>query len=250
MPTSITLVTGALTLFALGLAPAQQIEIQEPSSMIVVQGSAEVAAAPDEALVSLGVTAQAAQAAAAQEQVNGVMRNAIAAIEKLRVTRENIQTAGLSLHPVYSSPHPQAPDDSTPRIVAYRASNTIQVRIQDLSLVGGVIDAGVGAGANEIQGIAFRLRDDTQQRTEALVQAMRNARQKAEAIAQGANATLGMIHRIEESAGDTIYPMAETRMALADGAPVQPGLVRVRASLTATYRFAASGLEVPPRQGR
>ncbi len=54
-----------------------------------------------------------------------------------------------------------APDETTvrlgivresrdaPRIVAYDASNTVSVRLQNLSLVGPVIDAGLKAGANQ-----------------------------------------------------------------------------------------------------
>jgi hypothetical protein len=37
-----------------------------------------------------------------------------------------------------------------PRIGGYRASNTVSVRLEDIGLVGGVIDAALDAGANQL----------------------------------------------------------------------------------------------------
>jgi uncharacterized protein len=217
-------------------------------SVLVVTGSAEIAAEPDRALVTLGATIQAVQAATAQQEVNRVMQGAITAIQELGVPPNRIQTVGLSLFPVYSNHVEQTPTNDVPKVVGYRASNSVQVDLQDLKLLGAVIDAGIGAGANDMQGIAFGLRDDTQQRAQALAQAMRNAQHKAETLAGAANVVLGDVRRIEEGAGDARAPMYEARMSLKADTPVRPGEVRVEAFVTATYPILAGGSE--PKQTR
>jgi uncharacterized protein len=235
---------------AIPIAPVQQADPPEPAPVLVVTGDSEVAAAPDRAVVVLGATAQAPQATAAQQQVNQVIQGTLGALAKLGVPEAGIQTTGLSLHPVYSAGRPEPHGESeAPRIVAFRASNTVRIELEDLSSIGAVIDAGTGSGANELQGISFELRDDTLQRANALAEAVRIARQKAEAIAQAAGATLIGVQRIEEGGVQAIVPAYE-RMAMQSATPVEPGQVRVLASVRMTYRLGVPTSEPPPGQRR
>src|SRR5690606_34919485 len=94
-------------------------------STLTVSGQGEVAAEPDRATVRLGAEAQAATAQAAQSQVNEVMQRALQRIRAAGIEERAIQTTGLRLSPVYERQRPG--DDDAPRIVAYRASNTVRV---------------------------------------------------------------------------------------------------------------------------
>src|SRR5690349_9080416 len=132
----------------------QRAEAPQPP-MIVVNGTAQLTVAPDEATVRLGIVKQAPTAQAAQDQANVVGKEILASIGKLGVPTNEIQTARLILTPVYAGRGPESRD--TPRIVAYNATNTVSVRLDNLSLVGPVIDAGLKAGANQVEGIRFNL---------------------------------------------------------------------------------------------
>lgn len=230
---------------AIGLASAahgQERDHRGPP-VLVVTGDGEVSARPDRAVVSLGVTAQAEQAQAAQEQVNATMQKILDAIHQQGVAREMIQTAGLSLHPVYSQP-PYDPrtgqQREEPRITGYRASNTVRVILDDLTKIGPVIDAGTTAGANQIQGVSFELKDDTQARSEALVQASERAREKATVLARAMGVSLDSIQEVAEGGVNVIppQPYAGVRMAAMEAStPVEPGQMRVHASVTLTYRI-------------
>lgn len=210
-----------------------------PSITVLGQGEAE--ARPDRAVVRLGAVAQAAEAAAAQQQVNQTVRKAIDQIKALGIPAERIQTSGISLHPVYSQVQPRPGQEGAfePKITGYQASNTVRVQVDDLSKIGGVIDAGVGAGANQVQGVSFELQDDTAQKRAALTVAARRARAKAEAIADAMNVRLGQVVEVLEGGGGPVYPMMDMgRVAMsAEGAPVEPGQVRVEATLTVRYRI-------------
>src|SRR5215210_3726611 len=68
---------------------------------IFVTGIGEISAAPNQAVVRFGMTAQNSRAAVAQSKVNEVIQKATAAIVKAGVQRHFIHTARLSLTPVY-----------------------------------------------------------------------------------------------------------------------------------------------------
>lgn len=226
------------------LVPLQEEDPPEMRPSLTVSGDAEVAAEPDLAVVRLGATAQAPAAATAQQQVNEVMQRAISAIREAGVPEKQIQTTGLSLQPVYSHPRRGSPDEEPqePKIIAYRASNTVRVEVDDIASVGPVIDAGIGAGANELQGIFFELKDDTPQRAQALRQAVKSARHKADALAEAAGVRLLAIQHIQEGGVQIVSPMSHRAEAMAFEAstPIQPGQVQVSASVTLTYRIAPS----------
>ena len=108
-----------------------------------VTGTAEVAGAPDVAIVRMGAEVQAEQASAAQKQVNQIMQKAIAAVRDVGIPREDLQTSTLSLEPVYDD----SGEHRTQKLIGYRAQNVLEIRLTDLSKSGAVIDASIAAGA-------------------------------------------------------------------------------------------------------
>lgn len=242
-----TLAAFALALLALALPafaqPQPDDERRPDPPTLTVTGQAEVSARPDQATVRLGAVAQAEQAGAAQQQVNRIMEAAIEKIKALGIADAAISTAGLSLQPVYNQPPPRPANDQPfePQIVAYRASNTVQVRIDDLSKVGPIIDAGVGAGANQLEGLTFELKDDTEAKSRALRQAVASARAKATAIAEAMDIRLGPVHNVTEVSNTFMprmeYGVAMARMAADVSTPVQPGQVQINATITVQYRI-------------
>jgi uncharacterized protein YggE len=240
-PILVALLLGAACVPALRAAGEAGNEATGPT--LRVQGEAEVAVAPDRATVRLGATVQAQDAAMAQRQVNEIVQRALERIRAAGVPAENVQTAQLTLHPVYAPHRPPADGEepSEPRISGYRATNTVEVTLDDLAKVGPVIDAGVAAGANELQGIQFGLRDDLPQRIAALKAATEEAQRKARAVAEAALVQLDGIREIEEGGSFVMRAQPDLRAAMvADsaGAPVEPGQVRVRASVTMTFSIA------------
>lgn len=243
---------GFLLMFAVASSSfAQQPPIRPPAPpVLIVAGDSSVLAAPDEAHVRLGVVRQATTAESAQNQANAIGRQILNAIEKLGVPQQQIQTSRLVLSPVYAPRTPQTRE--APRIVAYNASNVVTVRVEDLSLVGPVIDAGLNAGANQLEGVQFGLRNELAARQQALRQAVTEARGKAEAMAEALNVELREVVEVSEG-GVSVVPRAEAAgrvlaaTALAP-TPVSPGEIEVRASVTVRYHIAPKGPRQPPAQ--
>ncbi|HKI06475.1 MAG TPA: SIMPL domain-containing protein [Thermoanaerobaculia bacterium] len=246
-------IAAALALMTL---PFTQATAQEPRPgggemamdvvpMLTVSGSGEARVAPDEATVRLGVVAQAPTARAAQDQVNRAAGAVLEAIRKLDVKAEDIQTSGLSLQPLYSQGRPGTQESQTPRITGYQANNTVTIRTGDLTKVGPIIDAGLGAGANTLDGVDFGLRNDEAARAQALADAALKARAKAQTLAKALGLSLGSILEVAEggiSVSPPPYPRGGMLRMAAESAmadtPVSAGQVGVQASVTIRYRIS------------
>lgn len=235
----ILLLAGALALPALAQERETPTPMREIPS-IIVTGTSEVQAAPDEAHVRLGVSKQASSAASAQNAANEVAQRILANMAELRVDRKQIQTGQLSLFPIYAPVKPGSEDE--PRVVAYRATNTITIRLNDMARIGPVIDGGLKAGANEVQGVDFALKNDAAARESALRQAVAEARGKARAIAEALEVRLGDVLTVQEGSVSLRPPQPLAGVAMmarrADVAtPVSPGEVTVSATVTVRYRI-------------
>jgi uncharacterized protein len=227
-------IIGAATLLALApFRPAQYLSSTDPTlpagppqHVIVVNGQGFVEATPDEATISLGVETIRPAAQEAQAQSNTAMDKIVRQILALGISRDKIRTTAVSLIP-------QRKSDTTD-IAGYAAVDRITVTVDDLSLVGRVIDAGVAAGANTIDSLAFGVRNPETYQDRALRLAMNNAKATADAIAAEAGvSSIRLVH--VEAIGESVAP----RMSVAApaAAAVLPGTLSVNASVQAMYAF-------------
>ena len=237
-----------LVLLPLSLALAGKALAQTPREsplppVLVVNGNAQVDATPDEATVRLGVVRQEATAQAAQEQANRAAQAILAEMAKLGIPATRIRTSRLTLTPVYA-PQPRSDSRDAPRIVSYSASNQVAVELTNLSQIGPVIDAGLRVGANHVEGVQFRLKDDLPVREQALKQAVAEARRKAEVMAEALGVRLVGVQEVMESGVSVLDRVGFAGVAMAAAredtpTPVSPGQLEVSASVTVKYVIAA-----------
>jgi uncharacterized protein YggE len=113
----------------------------------------------------------------------------------------------------------------------------VEVRLDDIDRVGGVIDAAASGGATTITGIRFDVRNRAALERDALRQAVADARARAEAAAAGAGATIDRVVRIEETGvPDIPRPMARMAAQTVEVAstPVEPSTIEIQARVTLT----------------
>ena len=217
--------------------------LHEPT--LTVTGHGEAEGVPDRATVRLGGEVQGADAIGAQNELNDNMAKVLTAIEAVGIDPKQIQTTNLSIYAVYANNNPNLTpmangEPQAPKIIAYRASETLQIRVEDLLKLGKIVDAGIAAGANQMQGIAFELKNDLPERTSALTQAAHDARAKAEALAAALNVSIVGITEIDEGGVNVQSPQPVYAMRSAAMAPtqVQTGELKVQATVTVRYRIA------------
>jgi len=209
---------------------------------VTVHGEGVVSVRPDRALVRFGAVAEDEDAGEAQSAVNEIVGRATEAVRDLEIEGTVVQTRGLSLSPRYERGRGGGRAGEDPEIVGYRASLTIEVRVDEVERVGEVVDAALGEGANTLQGVSFMLRDDGEATGEALASAVGEARGKAERIASALGVALGGLVEVRERGVGVPGPRPMQRgvmMSMAEGSPtpVEAGEQEVRASVVMTYRL-------------
>jgi hypothetical protein len=216
------------------LLPSMSIAEENPKIHFVrATGEATVTARPDRAQISIGVLTQnsTAQAAATANAVQTTQ--VIEAIKRTLGEGGEQKTAGYSISPQY-----QYTTGRAPKITGYQASNTVLIIVNDLSMLGKVIDAASDSGANNINGVSFSLKDDTPVRNQALAEAAAKAHAAAEAIAKALNTHVVGVLQAETSQTPIIRPQTRSFAALAGAAaaptPIEPGDLDIHASVTVT----------------
>jgi len=199
---------------------------------IVVTGDGSVDATPDRATVALSVIVQRPTAQEAQQQSAATMSQVVRAIVAAGVPQTAIRTTTVSLYPQHR------PDSGgTGPITGYQSVNRVLVTLDDITRVGAVVDAGVGAGANGVDSVNWTLRDATAYRAQALRMAVQNAQATANAIASAAGISGLRLVRIEQ-AGAVVGPRPGFAvMQAAPATPVLPGTMPVSAEVRAVFAF-------------
>jgi len=205
-----------------------------PPRLLTVTGSGEVSAAPDQAQLSAGVVTEAKTAAAALAGNTRAMNAVFATLKRMGIPDKAIQTSGFSVSPQYPPYNSSAPR----AITGYQVSNTVTVKVDDLTKLGTALDALVSSGANQMNGVSFSFHDPKPLLAKAREEAVKDAIAKAKAYADAAGVTLGPIQAINESGAEPPRPMLMvTAMRAAAPVPVAPGEQSITASVTIAWEI-------------
>ena len=158
--------------FSCSLVQAQDLRT------ISVDGTSTLKVAPNKAVVNISIENTAKDAKEASEQNAIVMNKIQSAILGLSITKDKLQTINYDLSPVYDL------NNSSRKITGYRVTNEITVNIEDINLVGTVIDTAINAGASRVNSVEFGLQDSDIYKDKVLAQAILDAKRKAQVIAQ------------------------------------------------------------------
>jgi uncharacterized protein YggE len=223
----------AIALFSLMLGSASVLAQTQPDiPQIIVTGEGVIKATPDQAWVTIGAESRSKISKDAQQRNAEAMSAVQQKLATFGIPKDAIKTIAIDLQMEFD----YANGKQTPR--GYVARNTIEVRIDDLSKIGDVLDAVVGAGAATINGLRFDVKQREQIEAAALQAAVKNAMTKSQAIALGANRAIDRVLKIEELAGGGA-PMPMVRQysmaAKADAStPVEAGEMEIRAQVRVT----------------
>ena len=162
---------------------------------------------PDEARFTAGVQTIENTAAAASANNNRVINAVMAALSRLGVERQDVQSRQVSLSRI---------DYGRDR-GRFQANNLIEVRVRNVDRVGEAIAATTDAGANVVSGPDLRIADPNAANRSAYANAFRSARQRAEAYAEAAGLRVVRVLTIRDAsaAGGEPVPYPEEAMAVA-----------------------------------
>jgi uncharacterized protein YggE len=225
----------SMTASAQSPAPAAYA-IPADGTLLSVSASADATRVPDVATISTGVVTQAPDANAAMRANAAQMDKVMGAIRAAGIAERDIQTSGINLNPNY-----KYVENSPPTIVGYQASNTVNVKVRDLSKLGKVLDTFVAQGANQINGPSFEVDKPDEAYDEARIAAIKKAQARAQTYAKALGMNVRRIVSISEGGASVPRPMPMMRAMAADAemksTSVSPGESTLSANIEVVFEL-------------
>lgn len=231
---------GLLAAVALGFAAsgpsptAAATAAADPGRGVHVTGLGRVTGRPDVLRFTVGVEVAADTVDEALQQANAAAERLIATLRERGIAEEDLQTAGVQVHPRY--------DDRGRQVTGYVVTETVSVTVRDLDSAGATMSAAVEAGgdAARLSGVSLALEDDEDLLAAARERAFAHARGKAEQYADLVGRDLGEVLSVRE----TLQPSGPMPFAAAESAggaahadiPIAPGSAEV--SVAVDVRWA------------
>ena len=189
---------------------------------VVATGRADTR--PDQARFTAGVDTIAASAAAASAGNAAAMNRVAAALERLGVKADDIQTRQITLSRIGYGPERGR----------FQANNMVEVRLRDLKRVGEAIAATTEAGANVVSGPNLIVADPEAASRSAYAQAYKAARQRAEAYAAAAGLKVTRVLAIRDGGESGPQPYYGDAMMTQVSAPPPVSAPPFRAGMNAS----------------
>jgi hypothetical protein len=202
---------------------------------IDVTGTGQVRGTPDVLSLTLGVSTRDKSAGAALTHNSELSNKLVGVLKDAGVDEKDIQTANLSIAPVY--------DSDGENVIAYGVSNTVDVKIRDLDKAGDIVDAAAGVAGDEIvvSSLSFSFDDNSDLVAQARAEAVKRAKAQAEQLAKAAGVELGDILTMSEtSTSDGPVVEAAPKQAAdssAGSTPIQPGSESLAVQVNMTFQI-------------
>jgi uncharacterized protein len=223
---------------------------------LVTSGSGKVTAAPDTAVVNIGVETRGADPKASVEQNNQEMTKLVTSLKALGIADADLQTSNFNIRferiehwpPVAAAPAApvgkavavaEAPKPDKPAVDGvFVVTNSLSVTVRDLTKLGDALSSATAAGANTIWGVDFRIHDPEPLLAQARDKAVADALAKAKRLAAAAGVKVGPLVSIEESGRGGPMPVGAMFSAreAKSSVPIEAGSMEVSADVV--VRFA------------
>jgi len=200
---------------------------------IQVSGTGSAFGVPDVALIDLGVSVEKSTVTAARDEAAGAMQEVIDTLKDNGVEDKDIQTTRFSIQPVFDYP------DGRQVLRGFEVTNMVTAKVRDIDRLDDVLDDAAEAGGDvvQIQGLRFDIDDPSELEAEAREDAVSEARDKGETLADLSGVSLGKPISISESAVSPPIPLAERALAgAADVAtPIEAGELEVTVTVNVLF---------------
>ena len=208
----------------------------ETPNTISVSGEGLVTATPDIAKVDVGSSSDAYSVAEAQVKNTAIMNGIIAAVKKLGIDEKDIKTKNYNIYPKYDW------QNGKNNIVGYTVTQALGLKIRDTKKTSDVLKVAGESGANQIGSLTFEIDDPEQLKAEARTEAIKNAKEKAEALVDSLGVKLGRVISFSESSGGGMvyegYGLSKGMDTLsAPAQEIQSGENEIRSNVTVLYEI-------------
>lgn len=223
-----------------------------PERVFTVSGEGKIVAIPDIAQLSIGVLTEGGKnLTELQKQNTEKMNRIISYLKEQGIDQKDIKTQSYNISPRYQSPpcpvilqtYPEIIRPCPPgslEIIGYSISQTVSVKVRDLSKAGDILAGAVERGANNVFGPNFTVDNPISLQNQAREEAIKQAREKAKSMAKAGNFRLGKLISIQEGFSGPI-PLFEGKVdgrgGIGSAPAIEPGSQDIVINITLTYEI-------------
>lgn len=232
---------GVLNKIKEGRYIGQQYEVKT----ITVSATGEIYTAPDLAIVDLSVVTEAKTVAEAMSENTKKMNTIIDAAKKQGVEDKDLKTTNFYISPRYEwyqeekCLYPPCPSGKRV-LVGYEITQTLQVKIRDLTKIGAILQGATDAGANQVGDLQLTNDKQDELKKQARDEAIQKAKTKAQDLAEQLGVKLVRITNFNESGvvPTPIYMMEKAvGMGGAEAPQIQTGQNKIEVTVSITYEI-------------
>lgn len=205
-----------------------------------VNGTGKVTVVPDIAYINIGVHSEAEDVSSSLADNNDLATAISTALQAEGVEEKDIQTANFNVYPMQQY-------DTMGQVTGtvYVVENTVYVTVRNLANMGKLLDTAITAGANNIYGIDFSIEDYSGALEQARDLALKDAQDKAQAVAAVSGVTLGQVQSINVTGADYVQPYTYNSYGIGGGgasgldtsAPISAGQIVISYNATLIYEI-------------
>lgn len=261
-------ISGVLMLITCQLFSAfvsQNVIADDQLKTISVTGTAEIQVKPDQAVLTFTIETRKKTLAETTAANDKSIAQVVKFLNSAGVKDSEVRTDMVRIDPIYqqqknrfkgqmmqsSLPSPNASNVAPPadkdefklEPVGYTAQRGISVEVNDLSDLESIYKGLLSNGVNKVRGVEFRTTDLRRHRDQARLNAIKAAREKANALAEALDAQLAGVQTINES---SMRPSPNYMLqnsinfsgaGSSNGGSFAEGMIKVNASISVVFEL-------------
>jgi hypothetical protein len=211
---------------------------QPPQRTVSVSGAGTAYLVPDIAYIYVGMHTEKPSASVAVDENNAQTQKMIEALREFGIDAKDIRTTNFSIWP-QDKYDPMTGTPTGEKV--YVVDNTVYVTIRDLDKLGELLDTVIAAGANTVNSVQFDVADKDDALKTARADAVKDAKEKAQELADAAGVKLGEVQTIGFY-DNVSYPVFDGKgggggAAMEAAVPIQPGQLTFTVTVNVTYEI-------------
>lgn len=215
-----------------------QTTINDQRRTITVTGEAQMSVQPDKAEIRIGVVTEGMDITKIKAENDRRVRAIFEALERIGIAKKDIATTNLQISPVYEY------TTGKRNLVKYQMQNVVTITLTKLDNVETVINEAVASGGNKLDQLTFLRSDSEKLRDSLQIEAARNARTRADALAGALGAKVlrpisigSRSSGIDFGSGFTVRGSRVSSTEYDDSTPLSRGTLDLSASVNVIFEI-------------
>lgn len=207
----------------------------QPGEVVTVTGEAKKMEKNQMASFTAGVESVNDKKEDAVKEVNDKVTALIDAVKGFGIKTEDIKTQNTSVYQSEEMYWDNGVQKS--RKGQWRVSNSIEIVLREVEKTSALTDLLNASGANNVYGPNFQMDNSNKVETELFDEAIKNAREKAEAIAKASGRSLGKVMSVNEGGLISNFPVYAAKDGMGGGSPIEPGSSTISKSVIVVFEL-------------